>query len=78
MENMREKRKQNKIGNQSERKSGVRVNIEININKIVRYLSIAGVMIVGIIFGTSLSKTYLEVGGSDAIALLFGKGKEIQ
>lgn len=67
---MRRKKKQNQIENQTEKKSGVRVNIEINVDKIVRCLSITAVTIVGIIFGTSVFKTYLQVGGSAAIALL--------
>ncbi len=72
---MRRKKKRNQMENQVEKKSGVRVNIDINVDKIVRYLSITAVMIVGIIFGASVFKTYLQVGGSAAIALL-EKGKK--
>ncbi len=72
---MRKNKKQTKNGNIVEKKSGVSVNIEINVDKIIRCISIAGVMIVGIIFGTSVFKTYLQVGGSAAIALL-EKGKK--
>lgn len=43
-----------------EKGSGVRVNIDLDIYRIVRCLCVTGVLIVGIVFGTGIAKAYLE------------------
>lgn len=42
--------------------SGTSVNVNVDVTRIVKYLSIAGVVIVGIIFGTRCFGKMLENG----------------
>lgn len=49
-----------------EQTSGVNVNVIVNVPKIVRSLCFAGVLIVGIIFGTKTFQKMLEEGFFDS------------
>ena len=55
---------------------GVSVNIKIDVNKIVKYLCVTGVLVVSIVFGSSVLKTFMEAGGLKVIGSL-EKGKKI-
>lgn len=45
----------------------VRVSVTVDVPKIVKYLCVAGVLIVGIIFGTKTFKKMLEEGFFEVI-----------
>ena len=65
-----------KKGIHKRKSGGVNVNIEIDVNKIVKYLCVTGVLVVSIVFGSSVLKTFLKAGGLKVIGLL-EKGKKI-
>ena len=45
--------------------SNVNVNLSVDVPKIIKYLSISGILIVGIIFGTRSFRNMLDVGFFD-------------
>ncbi len=45
--------------------SSVIVNVNVDVPKIVKYVSVAGILIVGIIFGTKSFRKMLEEGYFD-------------
>jgi hypothetical protein len=46
----------------AESSSHVNVNVNVDVPKIIKYLSFAGILIVGIIFGTRCFRNMLEEG----------------
>ncbi len=53
---------QNDYCSSDEQEGGVKVRVNVDVPKIVKYLCITGVVIVGIIFGTKTFKHMLEHG----------------
>ncbi len=46
----------------SPKDANVNVNVNVDVPKIIKYLSVAGVIIVGIIFGTRCFRKMMEEG----------------
>ena len=71
---MKEKKDKNAI--KKERQGGTSVTIQIDVNKIVKYLCLTGAVVVGVIFGASVLKTRLKLGASSAVIFL-ERGKKV-
>ena len=52
---------------EDEKKSDVRVSVNVDVPKIVRYLCITGVLIVGIVFGTKTFRKMMDGGFFDVV-----------
>jgi hypothetical protein len=53
--------------NETDQDANVKVNVIVDVPKIIKYLCVAGVLIVGIVFGTKTFKKMLEEGFFEVI-----------